>query len=219
MEYEQGDKIDDQYTVLAKHRGGMSIVYIVLDDFSGKRFAVKTIKEELADDKAAASRFGLEAKTWMRLDQHPNIVQAIIYREIEGQPFLFLEYVDGTDLNRLMEREQPLFVPEAVDLALQCCRGMEYVHSKDVGAGQRGVVHRDLKPANILITRRRLAKVTDFGLVKVFGSMTRLTATGIGLGTYFYMSPEQFVDAGSVDKASDIYSLGVVMYQMLTGKL
>ncbi len=219
MEYEKNDKIDGQYLVVEKHRGGMSVVYIVVDDFSGKRFAIKTIREELLSDHAAASRFALEARTWLRLDQHDNIVEAMIYREVDEQPLLFLEYVDGTDLNAVMERERILFAPQAIDFAMQCCRGMEYVHNKDVGTGERGVVHRDLKPQNVMITRRKVAKLTDFGLAKVFGQSTRLTATGSGMGTYLYMSPEQFADAGAVDKPSDIYSFGVMLYQMVTGRL
>jgi serine/threonine-protein kinase len=219
MEYQKNDKIDGQYLVVEKHRGGMSTVYIVVDDFSGKRFAVKTIREELMGDQAAASRFALEARTWLRLDQHENIVQAMVYRQLEGQPLLFLEYVDGTDLNAVMERERILFVPQAMDFAIQCCRGMDYVHNKDVGASERGVVHRDLKPQNVMITTRKVAKLTDFGLAKIFGLSTRLTAAGMGMGTYLYMSPEQFADAGAVGKPSDIYSFGVMLYQMVTGRL
>jgi len=219
MEFEQGYKIDNQYLVEQKHRGGMGLVYIVVDDFSGKRFAVKTIKDEYLADRAAVGRFALEARTWMRLDQHPNIVQAIIYREIEGQPLLFLEYVAGTDLAAILEQEKALVIPQALDFAVQMCRGMQYVHSKDLGGQQRGVVHRDLKPHNILVSRERTAKVTDFGLVKVFGVPTRLTPTGTGMGSYMYMAPEQFTDAASVGKAADIYSFGVVLYQGLTGRL
>jgi outer membrane protein assembly factor BamB/tRNA A-37 threonylcarbamoyl transferase component Bud32 len=191
----------------------------VVDEFSEKRFAVKTIRDESLGDRAAASRFALEARTWLRLDQHDNIVQAMIYREVDDQPLLFLEYVDGTDLNTVAERDRILFVPQAIDFAIQCCRGMDYVHNKDVGAPERGVVHRDLKPHNVMITRRKVAKLTDFGLAKVFGQSTRLTAAGTGMGTYLYMSPEQFADAGSVGKPSDIYSFGVMLYQLVTGRL
>ncbi|MGD9495603.1 MAG: PQQ-binding-like beta-propeller repeat protein [Armatimonadota bacterium] len=217
MEFELRDKIDDQYTVLEKYRGGMSVVYIVLDEFSQKRFAVKTVKEEMLEDRTAVDRFAQEARTWMNLGRHPHIVEAIIYREIKSQPFLFLEYVDGISLSDLIETESQLFPPQMIDYALQVCEGMDYVHSADVGPGDSGVVHRDLKPANIMIHRDGTVKITDFGLAKVYGASTRLTDAGIGLGTYVYMPPEQFLDAASADRTSDVYSFGVVLYRTLTG--
>ncbi len=218
MELVVRDKIDDQYRVVEKHRGGMSIVYIVLDEFSQRRFAVKTLKEELLVDRAAVNRFAQEARTWMNVGRHPNIVEAIIYREIEGQPFLFLDYVDGTDMQKLLETESRLFYPQLLTFALQICAGMEYVHNLPVGPGGRGVIHRDLKPSNLMLTRECNVKVTDFGLAKISGSTGRLTDSGMGLGTYLYMPPEQFVDAASADRSSDIYSIGVVLYVAITGQ-
>lgn len=218
MEFQLREKIDNQYTVLEKYRGGMSVVYIVLDEFSQKRFAVKTVKEEMLEDRTAVDRFAQEARTWMNLGRHPHIVEAIIYREIRGQPFLFLDYVDGVSLSDLIETEDTLFPPQVIDYALQVCDGMEYVHSAEVGPGNGGVIHRDLKPANIMINRRGEVKITDFGLAKVYGVSTRLTDAGIGLGTYIYMPPEQFLDAASADRTSDIYSFGVVLYRALTGQ-
>ena len=218
MELAVRDKIDDQYRVVEKHRGGMSIVYIVLDEFSQRRFAVKTLKEELLVDRAAVNRFAQEARTWMNVGRHPNIVEAIIYREIEGQPFLFLDYVDGTDMQKLLETESRLFYPQLLTFALHICAGMEYVHNLPVGPGGRGVIHRDLKPSNLMLTRECNVKVTDFGLAKMSGGTGRLTDTGMGLGTYLYMPPEQFVDAASADRSSDIYSIGVVLYVAITGQ-
>lgn len=218
MEFQLREKIDDQFTVLEKYRGGMSVVYIVLDEFSQKRFAVKTVKEEMLEDRTAVDRFAQEARTWMNLGRHQHIVEAIIYREIRGQPFLFLDYVDGISLNDLIETERTLFPPQVIDYAVQVCEGMEYVHSAEVGPGNGGVIHRDLKPANIMINRRGEVKITDFGLAKVRGVSARLTDAGIGLGTYVYMPPEQFLDAASADRTSDIYSFGVVLYRALTGQ-
>ena len=218
MELQLRDKIDDQYTVLEKYRGGMSVVYIVLDDFSHKRFAVKTVKEEMLEDRTAVDRFAQEARTWMNLGRHEHIVEAIIYREIKGQPFLFLEYVDGVSLGNLIDTEDTIYPPQLLHYALQACAGMEYVHSAEVGPGDSGVIHRDLKPANIMIDRRGQVKITDFGLAKAYGVSTRLTDAGIGLGTYVYMPPEQFLDAASADRASDLYSFGVVLYRALTGE-
>jgi outer membrane protein assembly factor BamB/tRNA A-37 threonylcarbamoyl transferase component Bud32 len=218
VEFELRDRIDDQYTVLEKYRGGMSVVYIVLDDFSQKRFAVKTVKEEMFEDRTAVDRFAQEARTWMNLGRHDHIVEAIIYREIKGQPFLFLEYVDGVSLGDLIDSEDQLFPPQVLDYALQACEGMIYVHNAEVGPGDSGVIHRDLKLANIMIDRGGQVKITDFGLAKVHGISTRLTDAGIGLGTYVYMPPEQFLDAASADRTSDIYSFGVVLYRALSGK-
>ncbi len=218
MEFELRDRIDDQYAVLEKFRGGMSVVYIVLDDFSQKRFAVKTVKEEMLEDRASVDRFAQEARTWMNLGRHEHIVEAIIYREIKGQPFLFLEYVDGAGMGDLIDTEDRLFPPQVIEYALQACEGMCYVHNAEVGPGDKGVIHRDLKPANIMIDRRGHVKITDFGLAKVHGMSTRLTDAGIGLGTYVYMPPEQFLDAASADRTSDIYSFGVVLYRSLTGE-
>lgn len=219
MEFNLRDKIDDQFKVVEKHRGGMSLLYVVLDDFSQKRFAVKTLKEEGLQDRQMINRFAAEARTWMNIPTHENVVQAIICREIMGQPFLFLEYVEGTDLQTLLETEAPLAVAQLLNFAIQACRGMAHVHNSTPPGSSVGVVHRDLKPANLMITRRGVIKITDFGLAKAYGTSLRLTPSATGMGTYTYMPPEQFVDAGSADRTSDIYSLGVVMYQALTGVL
>jgi serine/threonine-protein kinase len=219
VEFQLRDKIDDQFKVVEKHRGGMSLLYVVLDDFSQKRFAVKTLKEEGLEDRQMINRFATEARTWMNIPNHPNVVQAIICREIHGQPFLFLEYVEGTDLQTLLEAEAPLAVAQLLDYALQSCRGMAHVHNSAPPGSSVGVVHRDIKPGNLMLTRRGVIKITDFGLAKAYGTSTRLTPSATGMGTYTYMPPEQFVDASSADRTSDIYSLGVVMYQALTSTI
>ncbi|NPV48872.1 MAG: PQQ-binding-like beta-propeller repeat protein [Armatimonadetes bacterium] len=218
MEFQLRDKIDGQYVVIEKHYGGMAVVYVCLDEFSQRRFAVKTLKEELLSDRTATSRFADEARTWMNLGRHPNIVEAIIYREIEGQPFLFLEYVDGSDLQALVDQEGALFPPQALAFFQQGCAGMAYVHGVPLGPGGRGVVHRDLKPANMMLTRQATVKITDFGLAKAFGRPTSELDVGVGVGTYLYMPPEQLLDASSADRTSDVYSFGVAMYVVLTGR-
>ncbi|MCE5238308.1 serine/threonine-protein kinase [bacterium] len=218
MEFELRDKIDGQYCVTEKHVGGMGIVYIVLDEFSQRRFAVKTLKEALLEDRAAVSRFSAEARTWMNLGRHENIVEAIIYREIEGQPFLFLEYVEGTNLQSLIETEHRLFPPQAVLFMQQACAGMIFVHRARVGPAQEGVVHRDLKPANLMLTREAVVKITDFGLAKAQGMSGEHSDVGVGLGTYLYMPPEQLLDASSADRTSDVYAFGAAFYTALTGR-
>lgn len=218
MEYEVGHKIDDQYVILEKHHGGMSTVYVVRDEFSKKRFAVKTVQERFSTDAQAARRFAEEGRTWMKLGRHPHIVEAIIYREIEGQPFLFLEYVDGGNLQQLLNREKPLFLPQVLEFAQQICAGMQYVHTAEISSARQGVIHRDLKPGNLMLTRECQIRITDFGLAQVFGARIEAGETGWGLGTYYYMPPEQCLDAASADERSDIYSFGVFLYFATTGR-
>jgi outer membrane protein assembly factor BamB/serine/threonine protein kinase len=219
VEFSLRDKIDGQFKVVEKHRGGMSILYVVVDDFSQKRFAVKTLKEEGLQDRGMVNRFAGEARTWMNIPYHENIVQAIIYRQLDGQPFLFLEYVEGTDLQTLLDVECPLAIPQVLAYGIQFCRGMAHVHSSAAPGSSHGVVHRDIKPGNLMITRQGIVKITDFGLAKAYGTSSRLTPSATGMGTYSYMPPEQFVDAGSAYRTSDVYSFGVVLYQALTGML
>ena len=126
------------------------------------------------------------------------MVEAIIYRDISGQPFLWLEYVEGSDLQKLISAEKRLAPPQVVAFALQACEAMTYVHNATVRS-QKGVIHRDLKPANLMVDKRMGLKVTDFGLAKVYGYARGLTDAGVGLGTYLYMPPEQFLDASSAD--------------------
>lgn len=218
MEFELRDKIDNQFIVTEKHRGGMSVVYIVLDEFSQRRFAVKTLREELLADRNAISRFAAEARTWMHLGHHENIVEAIIYREIEGQPFLFLEYVEGTNLQALIDQEGRLFPPQVLRFMEQAAAAMAYVHQAKVGPSGTGVIHRDLKPANLMLTRQAILKITDFGLAKAQGMPGEHSDVGVGLGTYLYMPPEQLLDASAADWTSDIYSFGACFYAALTGR-
>ncbi len=219
VEFDVRDKIDGQFKVVQKYRGGMSILYVVVDDFSQKRFAVKTLKEEGLEDRGMVNRFAAEARTWMNIPYHESLVQAIIYRQLDGQPFLFLEYVEGTDLQALLDVECPLAIPQILAYGIQFCRGMAHVHSSAAPGSSHGIVHRDIKPGNLMITREGKIKITDFGLAKAYGTSTRLTPSATGMGTYAYMPPEQFVDAGSADRTSDVYSFGVVLYQALTGML
>jgi len=215
--WSSGEKIDNQYNVLKEHMGGMGVVYEVVDDFSGKKYAVKSLRDDLLENVEAIERFGIEAKTWIHLDHHENIVQAMMFRIVEGRPLLFLEYIDGTDLERLQKQHGAFSVAQVINWAKQISLGLAYAHLKDVGGGRIGVIHRDLKPANIMLTRQGTIKITDFGLAKVADASTHLTRQATGLGTLAYMPPEQLEDARSVDKRADIYAFGAVLYELLTG--
>jgi len=196
--------------------GGMSLVYICEDPSEPTSLrAVKTFRDEalLGEDGSTVDferrcrRIEREAIAWIGLGHHPNIVQAFMYGRIDGKPHIFLEYVDGPTLAETV-RIGRMSLNQWVRLAVQICRGMEHAHSKKL-------VHRDLKPANILLTQAMDAKVTDFGLAKLTGDIST-TLSGEISGTLPYMSPESFTDQGAVDERSDIYSFGVILYEMFT---
>jgi len=218
MEFREGELIDYQYTVQEKRKGGMGVVYFVFDKFSGKRFAVKSIREEYLEEPNAIGRFKREAKVWLNLGHHDNMVQALFFREVGQTPLLFMEFVDGTDLGRLIAATSSLPLPQVLDFGVQMCHGMVYACSRARKLYEEGLVHRDLKPGNVLVSRDRRAKITDFGLVKVRGEFPRFTRPGVGLGTPAYMPPEQLKESAEVDQRSDIYSLGVMLYEMAVGR-
>lgn len=218
IEFEIGKKIDGQYRIDQIHRGGMGVVYLVTDEFSEVRFAVKTLRDDLRNHPEAVGRFTSEAKTWIRLGRHPNVVQAMYYREVAGRPLLFLEYIDGTDLEEVFARTgPPPTLANLVAWGILICEGMQYAATKDFGGGMIGVVHRDIKPGNIMLTRDGIIKITDFGLAKAAEAPTNLTREKVGLGTLKYMAPEQVKDAKHVDARADIYAVGAVLYEGAVG--
>jgi serine/threonine protein kinase len=189
-------------------RGGMGIVYKAEDTRLKRSVALKFLPPELIQDEEARVRFVLEAQTAAGLS-HPNICTIHEINEEDGESFIAMEYVDGESLKARIEKG-PLEPDEAVNITLQVAEGLEEAHKK-------GIIHRDIKSANIMITEKGQAKVMDFGLAKVKGA-TLLTREGTTLGTVAYMSPEQ-ARGEEVDHRSDLWSLGVVMYQMLSGQL
>jgi tetratricopeptide (TPR) repeat protein len=220
-----GDLIKDRYRVLRILGGGMGIVYIAADLSAGQMRAIKTFRREYLEDDRAKTRFEAEARTWIALDKHPNIVQARWFERIDGVPYIFVEYVDGMSLRDWICQETRK-TEHVLDLALQLCDGMMY-------AGDRKqLIHRDLKPENILINKDGVLKVTDFGLAKVLDSVQpqgldhlESAASGSdwvltrgGVGTPSYMAPEQFDDARNVDVTADVYAFGVILYEMLAGR-
>ena len=189
-------------------RGGMGIVYKAEDTKLKRRVALKFLPPELMLEKEAKERFVLEAQAAAALS-HPNICTIHEIDEEEGKSFIAMEYVEGQSLRAKIERG-PLEEQEALDIAIQIAEGLDEAHKK-------GIIHRDIKSANIMVTEKGQAKVMDFGLAKVTGG-TLLTREGTTLGTVAYMSPEQ-ARGEEVDFRSDIWSLGVVMYEMLSGQL
>ena len=189
-------------------RGGMGIVYKAEDTKLKRNVALKFLPPELIQDEEARERFVLEAQSAAALS-HPNICTIHEIDEEEGKSFIAMEYVKGQTLRAKIEKG-PLGLDRALDIAIQVVGGLEEAHKK-------GIIHRDIKSANIMVTEKDQAKVMDFGLAKVKGG-TLLTREGTTLGTVAYMSPEQ-AQGKEVDHRSDIWSLGVVMYEMLSGQL
>jgi eukaryotic-like serine/threonine-protein kinase len=189
-------------------RGGMATVELAEDRELGRRVAVKRLDVSLAGDPVFHQRFLREAKLAAALS-HPNLVAVYDVGEDDGLPYIVMEYVDGETLAELMRREGPMPADRAVDLLLQLCAGLEHAHAA-------GLVHRDIKPQNLLIRRDGVAKIADFGIARTLQS-TQLTQVGTVLGTASYLAPEQA--AGErVTAAADIYSVGVVGYELVSGR-
>ncbi|MFO0869039.1 MAG: protein kinase [Pirellulales bacterium] len=193
-------------------RGGMGEVYRARQTDLARLVALKVVLPERGGDPQFIARFQREAQALARLN-HPHIVAIYDFGELDGRPFLAMEFVTGTSLRSRL-RQGPLPVPDACDLGQQLCQAVAYAHSQ-------GVVHRDLKPENILVSTTGQLKVADFGLAKLSNASTpvELTATGAILGTFRYMAPEQLAGDPDVDHRADIYSLGVVLYEMFTGRI
>ena len=187
--------------------GGMSTVYLALDEVLDRPVAIKLLHREISEEADQLERFRREARAAARLS-HPNLVSVIDAGEDEGRPYIVFEYIEGRTLKRRIHEEGGLPIDEAVAYAIEIGRGLTAAHA-------RKLVHRDVKPQNVLIDPDGRAKVTDFGIARSLES-EGLTATGRVLGTTDYVSPEQAMGE-DVDERSDVYSLGIVLYEMLTG--
>jgi serine/threonine-protein kinase len=187
--------------------GGMSTVYLAHDEVLDRPVAVKLLHREISEEADQLERFRREARAAARLS-HPNLVSVIDAGEDGGRPYIVFEYVEGETLKRRIQQVGGLSVDEAVAYAIEIGRGLTAAHG-------RKLVHRDVKPQNVLIDLDGRAKVTDFGIARSLESKG-LTATGRVLGTTDYCSPEQAMGE-DVDERSDVYSLGVVLYEMLSG--
>src|SRR6201996_310546 len=189
--------------------GGMSTVYRAHDETLERFVAIKLMNREVATDSDQLERFRREARAVARLS-HQNIVHVIDAGEDEGRPYIVLEYIDGETLKERIRRLGRLPIPEAVAYCVEIARALGAAHANQV-------VHRDVKPQNVLIDHEGTAKVTDFGIARTLEEQG-LTADGRVLGTTDYVSPEQAL-GHHVSGQSDLYSLGVVLYEMLTGEL
>jgi serine/threonine protein kinase len=193
-------------------RGGMSVVYSARDLRLKRQVAIKVLPPELAFDPAVRPRFTREAQTSAHLS-HPNIVPIYDVGDREGIAFLVMAYVTGGNLASLLASAPRLPIEEVRRLLTEVSDALAYAHL-------RGVIHRDIKPDNILLDRESgRAMVTDFGIARAIEAGSRLTLSGVAVGTPTYMSPEQAVGEREIDGRSDIYSLGIVAYQMLTGRV
>lgn len=213
-----GRVLDGRYQMeMRVGEGGMAWVYRAKDRGSGQSVAVKVLMSRLTGDKEAVARLRREAQVAMRLD-HPNVCGILAWGDAGGMPYLVMPFLEGETLSRRETRHGPMAADLAVPLLSQLCQGLQHAHDA-------GILHRDLKPENVMLVEEPgqgdRAVVMDFGLAKesVAGpELTRLTATGIVLGTPEFMSPEQ-IRGKPLDARSDIFALGVLGFELLTGRL
>ncbi|HET8528802.1 MAG TPA: protein kinase [Gaiellaceae bacterium] len=206
-----GDLVADRYELEELvGTGGMSSVYRALDTLLERNVALKILHPHYGDDDEYVERFRREARAVAQLS-HPNIVTVIDRGDDDGQQYIVFEYVDGDSLKQLVDRDGPLPARRAVELGLQVADALAFAH-------HNGLVHRDVKPQNVLVTGDGEAKVTDFGIARSLDVEHGVTQTGTVLGTSNYLSPEQ-ARGQTVTPATDVYSLGVVLYELLTGEV
>jgi serine/threonine protein kinase len=208
-ELDSGTVFAGRYQVIEElGRGGMGRVYRVLDKKLGEEVALKLIKPEVASDEKTIQRFRNELRTARKIG-HPNVTRMYDLGEDQGTHYITMEYVRGEDLKSFIRRSGRLTVDKAITIAAQVAEGLAEAH-------RQGVVHRDLKPQNVMIDRDGNARIMDFGIARSL-SGKGITGAGTFIGTPEYMSPEQ-VEGKDIDQRSDIYSLGIVLYEMLTGR-
>ena len=190
--------------------GGMAVVYKAVDQMLERIVAIKILREDYATDHDFRERFKQEAKAAANLS-HPNIVTVHDFGLDEDQVFIVIEYIDGTDLKSLIRKKNRFSVQDAVGLMAQACAGVGYAH-------RAGLVHCDIKPHNMLVSNDFRLKVTDFGIARALATIHPDEKSEVVWGSPHYFSPEQAA-GGAPSPASDVYSLGVILYEMLTGKL
>ena len=205
-----GTVLSGRYRLEAKlGSGGMSTVYLAKDETLDRPVAVKVMHREMSEQPDQLERFRQEARAVAKIS-HPNVVSVIDAGEDDGYPYIVFEYVEGETLKQRIARIGALDIQEAIAYAIEIARGLSIAHA-------RNLVHRDIKPQNVLIDDEGRAKLTDFGISRQL-EQDGMTATGRVLGTTDYVAPEQAMGR-AVDPRSDIYSLGVVLYEMLVGQV
>ena len=206
----KGQKINDRYQIIKSiGEGGMANVYLAYDTILDRRVAVKVLRGDLSNDEKFVRRFQREALAASSLN-HPNIVEMYDVGEDNGIYYIVMEYVEGQTLKQLLKRRGSLTLSETIDIMLQLTDGMAHAHDSYI-------IHRDLKPQNIMIQDDGQIKITDFGIAMALNS-TQLTQTNSVMGSVHYLPPEQATGKGSTIK-SDIYSMGIIFYELLTGSL
>ena len=189
--------------------GGTAVLYKAIQKSLDREVVIKRLHSHLTSDANFTRRFEVEAKAAASLD-HENIVRIIDSGISQGNYFIVMEYIDGFSLSEILEKHSPVDDELAMLIAREICIGLDHAH-------QHGIIHRDIKPANIMITATGQVKITDFGLAKLIGSQLQHTVADTLIGTPLYMSPEQAIGDG-IDGRSDIFSLGTICYEMVTGK-
>ena len=206
----KGQKISDRYQIIKSiGEGGMANVYLAYDTILDRNVAVKVLRGDLATDEKFVRRFQREALSASSLN-HPNIVEVYDVGEDNGQYYIVMEYIEGKHLKELLKKRGHLTITEVVDIMLQITDGMSVAHDSYI-------IHRDIKPQNIMILENGLVKITDFGIAMAMNA-TQLTQTNSVMGSVHYLPPEQANGKGATLQ-SDIYSMGILMYELLTGKL
>ena len=208
--FTKGDKINDRYEIIKLiGEGGMANVYLAYDTILERNVAVKVLRGDLADDDKFVRRFQREAISASSLN-HPNIVEMYDVGEDNGNFYIVMEYIDGKTLKQLIKKRGHLQVSEAIDIMIQLTDGLSVAHDSYI-------IHRDIKPQNIMILEDGLVKITDFGIAMAINAAD-LTQTNSVMGSVHYLPPEQAAGKGSTIK-SDIYSLGILFYEMLSGTM
>jgi len=192
-------------------QGGMGTVYLARQVSLDREVALKTLSQEFAKKEDFVKRFIREARSMAKL-QHPNVVQVYAADSMQGVHYAAIEFIDGQSMQDWMDDRKRLSVGDALYVTLVCADALKHAHDQNM-------IHRDIKPDNILVTKKGVVKVADFGLAKALDEDVSMTQSGTGLGTPIYMAPEQARNAKHVDKRSDIYALGSTLYYFLTGKL
>ncbi|MDB6024724.1 MAG: hypothetical protein JWM68_947, partial [Verrucomicrobiales bacterium] len=190
--------------------GGMGVVYEAIQTKLDRKVALKVLTEQLGSRPEFLQRFEREAKAAAALS-HPNMVQVFDYGEVEGRHYIIMEYIEGLNLSAYIDEHGKLSVDHALDLVEQAAQALK-------AAAEKSIIHRDIKPSNLLLTADGRVKVADLGLAKILTQDSELTLSNVSIGSPHFLAPEQADDSRSADHRADIYSLGVTLLFLLTGK-